>query len=430
MKIDTKVKFHPVGFGLFSSGSIGNFKYVYDCGQLKSNRRVNKCITNEFDHKTQLDLIVISHLHQDHINGIKKLLETIKSVDTIVLPYISPIERLLLLISYWETNGKNPSKWYWDLIVDPINTLSKGNLGDKVNSLVFIYGNSDKLSEFDNNPDFDKFKIDELNLDLNDLDDIHNSDLSDLKQIENEDFGNKVKFKYDGRLFLRSDKKPIWQFILFYPKTTDKIEKYFDKIQQLSKIKKNDKISKQSIISILKDINLSQLNKKVKVSGSDINNTSLMLYHSNLFRNYKFISHNSIRIKKVEVDYSLYIGKIIYPFNRKILKLSSSPNGIFYTGDVNLKMKYNEIKSFFGFWLYKTLLLQVPHHGSKNNWSSQITKDNDIILHLISSELANKKKLHPNKDVLYDIIKSGGHLIWCNEKSSLLIKEYNIIENY
>jgi len=427
MKIDVKVKFHPVGFGLFSSGSIENFKYVYDCGQLRSNRRVNKCITNEFDHNTELNLIVISHLHQDHINGIKKLLETIKSVDTIVLPYISPLERLLLLISYWKTNGKNPSKWYWDLIIDPINTLLKGNLGDKISKLVFIYGNSDNLPEFDNNPGSEKFVIDELRMNLDDLRDVNELDLSDINQLENGDFEGKVKFKYNGRLFLRSNKSPIWQFILFYPKTSVIIEKYFDKIKQLFKINGNDKISKQDIISILNNINLSQLNKEIKISGSDINNTSLMLYHSNLFRNFGFVTYNYFIINKVEVNYSLYVEKLIEPINRIMIELSSHPNGIFYTGDVNLKMKYQEIKKYFGFWLYKTLLLQVPHHGSKHNWSSKIIKDSEIIFYLISSELDNKKKLHPNKDVVYDIIKNGGQIIWCNEKSSLLIKEHNIV---
>lgn len=44
MEIDFNLKFHPVGFGLFSSGKIGNFRFVYDynlCSRFESKEDIN-----------------------------------------------------------------------------------------------------------------------------------------------------------------------------------------------------------------------------------------------------------------------------------------------------------------------------------------------------------------------------------------------------
>ena len=75
MHIDYNFKFHPVGFGLFTSGKIENFRFVYDCGTKSTQAFVENAIDSEFQAGDVIDLLVISHFHKDHISGIKKLLE-------------------------------------------------------------------------------------------------------------------------------------------------------------------------------------------------------------------------------------------------------------------------------------------------------------------------------------------------------------------
>ena len=64
MHIESSFKFHPVGFGLFTSGKIESFRFVYDCGS-RSKTKVNNCIELEYpkEEKINLDLLSISQFH-------------------------------------------------------------------------------------------------------------------------------------------------------------------------------------------------------------------------------------------------------------------------------------------------------------------------------------------------------------------------------
>ncbi len=79
-------RFHPVGQGLFYSGLIqkpeeGNFRqfsFVYDFGTSSSCRRSFWREVDDFkgllpcwkNGKKRLDLLIVSHLHDDHVNGL------------------------------------------------------------------------------------------------------------------------------------------------------------------------------------------------------------------------------------------------------------------------------------------------------------------------------------------------------------------------
>lgn len=50
--------------------------------------------------KARLDLLVISHMHADHVNGVKKLVTDGElQVDTIMMPLVEMKERLLTYAS-------------------------------------------------------------------------------------------------------------------------------------------------------------------------------------------------------------------------------------------------------------------------------------------------------------------------------------------
>ena len=77
--------FHGVGQGLFYSGSIcdNTFNFVYDCGTSSDK----SCLKNALPEIRQdLDFVVISHLHDDHVNGLPELFEK-AHIKKIFLPY-------------------------------------------------------------------------------------------------------------------------------------------------------------------------------------------------------------------------------------------------------------------------------------------------------------------------------------------------------
>ncbi|MGE6577672.1 hypothetical protein ACQKFM_22490 [Paenibacillus xylanexedens] len=64
--------------------------------------------------KNKIDLLIISHFHEEHINGIELLLSKFK-VDSVVLPYISNVERAFSLAkpSYSKT------RYTLEMLIDP-----------------------------------------------------------------------------------------------------------------------------------------------------------------------------------------------------------------------------------------------------------------------------------------------------------------------
>ena len=91
-----KFKFHPVGQGLFYTGSIasGTYNFVYDCGTMSGQNYLKQAIDKYLttlklkdSNKPQIDFVVISHLHADHFNGLKYLVDKAE-IRQIYLPYL------------------------------------------------------------------------------------------------------------------------------------------------------------------------------------------------------------------------------------------------------------------------------------------------------------------------------------------------------
>ena len=73
--------------------------------------------------ESNINLLVLSHLHADHVSGLDALLaKTV--VDTVMLPYLSPEERLVVALE--ETNPSGALRNFW---ADPISFLDRKNVG-------------------------------------------------------------------------------------------------------------------------------------------------------------------------------------------------------------------------------------------------------------------------------------------------------------
>ncbi|MDE0342653.1 MAG: MBL fold metallo-hydrolase [Deltaproteobacteria bacterium] len=120
---------YPIGQGCFHAGFIRErnavkqgdyaFHYVYDCGS-DDRRALGEAIDNYKNEVSHVDALFVSHLDTDHVNGLDRLLGTVK-VDTVYVPYINEVVLVLGLIQA-ELEGTlsaslieasmNPGNWF------------------------------------------------------------------------------------------------------------------------------------------------------------------------------------------------------------------------------------------------------------------------------------------------------------------------------
>ena len=92
--------YHNIGQGLFYSGRINDFNFIYDCGS--ENKPQVESVVRDFKRNelqnSAIDLLVLSHLHADHVNGLNALFDTTIggqiTVDTVLLPYFNRLTGL------------------------------------------------------------------------------------------------------------------------------------------------------------------------------------------------------------------------------------------------------------------------------------------------------------------------------------------------
>ena len=97
---------YPVGQGCFHSGHIrwendrreksGDCRYIYDCGSMHQSA-LNDAIDACRNQMGEFDALFVSHLHEDHVNGIDHLLSSVM-VNTVYLPYVNEAASVLDLI--------------------------------------------------------------------------------------------------------------------------------------------------------------------------------------------------------------------------------------------------------------------------------------------------------------------------------------------
>ncbi|MBU7047213.1 MAG: MBL fold metallo-hydrolase [Theionarchaea archaeon] len=115
-----RFEFHKVGQGLFYTGKIGEFNFVYDCGSKQKNPLVDAIRSYKSNfHERGMDMLIISHFHSDHVSGLDYLLQNIGVAD-VLIPYFTPLERLIVALR-WSNLPKWYSKWYYEFLRDPVS---------------------------------------------------------------------------------------------------------------------------------------------------------------------------------------------------------------------------------------------------------------------------------------------------------------------
>lgn len=147
--------FHSVGNGTFKTGSIFNwsngkqFNWVYDCGSTSPStlNRIFRDITMHKGWPSYIDMLVLSHFDDDHVNGVETLLKH-NHVKSLVLPF-SEWAQSVREISVLGKKGVSPSTALLQL--DPLQWLASRDLDGRVEEVVLVQGGSDRPSPVSDN---------------------------------------------------------------------------------------------------------------------------------------------------------------------------------------------------------------------------------------------------------------------------------------
>lgn len=375
MYLQSKFSFFKAGQGAFYGGRIwdrNNKKYttiVYDCGTSPFISGHTKSLNHEIDdfkshmpdHRCEnptevIDILFISHLDYDHVSGLKRLLNEF-DVKRIVLPYITPENRLLFLASFDEGNDLEE-----DLVHDGdtsgIPPMSFTDFRSFIENPIQFIRNSES------NPRIIFVKPGDKNIDYQgplegSVDGIYergtaSSDAMDFKNEENIGL-----FESNFQLFLNAQ----WEFTTFVqgiPQT--KMDELYSEISSfLVRYNFGDFKEALSFAPVRKEI------RKIYVKHlSDINAHGLVLLHGpilfkHLHGGYTFGTSVYCRGCCDGFDYHSERDSKLYTLLLGDTSLNADNNPLYFPTQFLEKLKYVHV-------------VQIPHHGSRKNWDLQAFK--------------------------------------------------------
>jgi len=410
--IEFKTVFRGVGQGLFYTGKIGNFNFVYDCGS-NQKRDLMRAIElykrdmrpHEDTSRRRINLLIVSHFHYDHTNGLDKLLEDVELED-VVIPYFTPIERLILAL-----RRKNLPEWYSDWYPELLRNPVSFFLIEKKARRVIIIGREGRegLPEYkgpsrDEKVDFEEMPDDEK-----------------LKKLILMNDPSWEKFMKDGRLLVKNHNIPFvllgWIFRFFNYKPEEKNMRRFQNCIDSKGIKP----SNSTFIEDIKDA-ITDSSKRIELKSCynhlhrDLNNTSLVVYHGPLGK-YKCKFHVSSKYGLLfDGNQNLCISTTSRPCSFS----NENQMGQFLTGDINLNHDYGQIKTHYHNLLNRTSICQIPHHGSWKNWNRTFLEELENCGHWVASSGFSIQYGHPHISIVRDIISKNCSFYWCNQGNQFM----------
>lgn len=380
-------KFYPVGQGCFYAGSIKKdeeeFVIVYDCGSVSPRNFLQDSIDKFKKDYKKIDLLMISHFDEDHVNGLSELLIGI-TCDKIIIPYYSPITRLTLLAD------DNSSEEYISFLKNPVSYFLNPDKF-KINEVIVIQNGNDNNNDFkapEPKSPIESPNLENLKLSFDSSKKEEDKDFKKKVQIqEGKDYVFPEKAKFFSLPFKISIANEFWEFV-FYLKNfgnPHEITNFQNEIDELLAKTRDTKLSSlfdKTFIPNIKDIYKKHINK-------DLNYSSLCVFHGPIVNNH----------------FNLIRSRFDYPFYNLIYRRKS---GTLLTGDSFLKSDedFNPFYNYYSpYYIDKTLLFQIPHHGSLKNWKLHPNELYNIPRYIINH--GYKRKKHPNKLVVIDLLTNS-----------------------
>lgn len=382
--------FLPVGQGAFycerfkSPDSGRTMNFVYDCGVLLKDsggsgvklQWLENIIDTVFRNGETINAVFISHLHEDHICGLKHLAERC-GIGKIYLPLLDDWSRQLMLLNYVTKNLKSTN----------YDNDGMDDLAGQVFASEDLSGNLQSV-----------LKTDAQVIPVRGHGD------------SNENVGG-LELR-DSALFTQEVKGPFsdWKYKLFCIKDDDAVRKVRTGLLAVARkylggnvdgvspevvaelvrsVRNHDNTDRQHVVDEICQV------YKDKLGGVHFNTHSLVVYsgceNSNGALNMSVTCPPLVAGMFRDYFYPPHYHRHLYMPNKV---------GCLYTGDLNAKItKYWSLLNLEFGAEWKTIgCVQIPHHGANGSYHDDfLTKE--IPWHVISAGLGNKYQ-HPSLSVL------------------------------
>jgi ribonuclease BN (tRNA processing enzyme) len=411
--MNNEFTFQSVGHGLFYTGRLsdGDFNFVYDCGEIGEKKEsLKKAIDNYIKNAEDIDFLVVSHLHEDHVCGVydlhKELKKRGKRIKKIYLPYLDK-NRLIIELT----------------IANFLPTMSER---DDL-SVIFLWWVDLYIYSKDSE---NKFFLQQ------------NNQVPEPREIESEI----ITQEKEVEIPLQKDGQPNWYFKMFNRINKNKnesinITEIKERVKELLDGKIRDFFSKKNPQNFRPEIH-NGLREIYRKHCSDVNNSSTILIHYPENDNVSFISEDCGYLGCCL--HNRYLGCYLcnrpfrysscYLYNRP-LRYSSCHlyNNLLRCLDRYL---HKRLLRYSGCYLHKVVtiltgdakfdedmlskmqdiinnipnqkngikIFQVPHHGGLDNWDSMESMKFNFDNYVISFRCGDIK--HPNHKVLFELMSA------------------------
>lgn len=401
-------QFRPVGQGAFYTEHIfcnhERFNVVYDCGSSTNKTIVESQIQKSFEKGETIHALFISHLHEDHINGIPFLIKYCQ-VKNIFFPLISDINKLILL---HELNKQNSSSDFtYQFISNPKNTINiLENNGNVKPKLIAVQEVSPNDSDSNNDIPFDL-----------------ENDSPSQANSEGQLFDQSIQ---SGRKIQYSRLKGVWEYIPFNFDQNNRKQELETVLQKSGIIVCNGEFTQCG--KTLTPTEAIQVTKGAydKITGKR-NGNSMTVYSGSLSRissiygpeyfhvvdedfldSFPFICRNFCDNEFFDYYYWDYFFRKRSKHLVDRFLIENMNLGCLYTGDYDASTDtyFNALKTHYEKYWSTIGCFQVPHHGSAWNFNTGFIENNKV--YIISAGTKNSYG-HPDADVIKSIHIGGGY---------------------
>ena len=354
-----KFKFHPVGQGLFYTGSIasGRYNFVYDCGTESRKHYLHNAIdsyVNELSfnsYNPSIDFVVISHLHSDHFNGLYKLSQRVH-IKNVYLPYLGNNKSIIKVILFKK------------LVID----VNNGNV-DAKDFVNVAYELACQLYGVGEGRDF------------------HNIDEPKFLGKESEN----TIYDEEGFCYSRQVEPSTYHWRFIFLNKTISLQKQQELENNL--IRRNVDLNITTLEEIIKNGRIQDIVDAYRDTFKNQNITSTILYHYPI-RDKATICFN----RRCCMNCGRYCLT-------KYRSMNNVKQDTLLTGDAEFsnQLVKQMILAESGLTKEKIVVLQVPHHGAKENWIKIDGTGIKAEQYVVSFGLGNKYK-HPSIRAVNDIL--------------------------
>nr|WP_294464722.1 MBL fold metallo-hydrolase [uncultured Sellimonas sp.] len=365
--------FLPVGQGAFYTEQFDSgVNIVYDCGSSTSKSAVEKQIACTFEPRERIQAVFISHLHEDHINGLPYLLSHC-CVERLYLPFLTEEEILLTRLIARLENAE--SAFLSKLLVDPYGAVQDYTLqNDTMTPDIFYVMPPDSTRR----P------------------------------------GGNVASVSSGEMLtvLDSGIPSDWTFIPFNFQNAQRSKSFF------RGLKKNG-YDKKTLQSYLETSDIFSYDwddlKRIyqKYAPGSLNSNSLVVYSGPRSESGRAVQ-----------PYRFFMPDLSDPQSGR---QNGYPDGFLFLGDYDAGAKdsWPELTDHLADYMPFVGTVQVPHHGSMHNYNEELSCGQFILI--ISAGYQNKYK-HPHTKVLKDMLMKRAVHFWITEHAGTMV-QFRIEEN-